>query len=154
MSLPRLFICANKTRNRTVGIELGKGRHLPEILADLNGKVAEGVRSTTAALGLAARYGVEMPITEQMGAILHQDRAPKRAFAGWDMRLASNSGSANDCPALHLPSSVINSIWDEPESTPDLDILPSIARRSGSKPPFETLPWSDAHQMPTRRHLH
>lgn len=68
------------SRNRTVGIELGKGRHLPEILAGLNGKVAEGVRSTTAALGLAARYGVEMPITEQMAAILHQNKSPREAM--------------------------------------------------------------------------
>ena len=45
------------SRNRSVGIELGKGRKLPEILASMNGKVAEGVRSTAAALGLAARYG-------------------------------------------------------------------------------------------------
>ena len=65
------------SRNRAVGIELGKGRHLPEILAGLNGKVAEGVRSTTAALGLAARYGVEMPIAEQMAAIMHQQRPPQ-----------------------------------------------------------------------------
>jgi len=68
------------SRNRAVGIELGKGRKLPEILASLNGKVAEGVRSTTAALGLAARYGVEMPITEQMAAILHHDKSPKDAI--------------------------------------------------------------------------
>ncbi|MDE1162764.1 MAG: NAD(P)-dependent glycerol-3-phosphate dehydrogenase [Acidobacteriaceae bacterium] len=68
------------SRNRTVGIELGKGRKLPEILESLNGKVAEGVRSTTAALGLAARYGVEMPITEQMALILHQDKSPKDAI--------------------------------------------------------------------------
>ncbi len=68
------------SRNRAVGIELGKGRHLAEILAGLNGKVAEGVRSTTAALGLAARYGVEMPITEQMAAILHQDKPPQEAI--------------------------------------------------------------------------
>ncbi len=68
------------SRNRTVGIELGKGRHLAEILAGLNGKVAEGVRSTTAALGLAARYGVEMPITEQMAAILHEDKPPREAI--------------------------------------------------------------------------
>jgi len=68
------------SRNRAVGIELGKGRKLPEILASLNGKVAEGVRSTTAALGLAARYGVEMPITEQMAAILHEDKSPKDAI--------------------------------------------------------------------------
>ena len=68
------------SRNRAVGIELGKGRHLPEILAGLNGKVAEGVRSTTAALGLAARHGVEMPITEQMAAILHQQRPPQEVI--------------------------------------------------------------------------
>ncbi len=68
------------SRNRAVGIELGKGRHLPEILAGLNGKVAEGVRSTTAALGLAARYGVEMPITEQMAAILHENKPAREAI--------------------------------------------------------------------------
>jgi glycerol-3-phosphate dehydrogenase (NAD(P)+) len=68
------------SRNRTVGTELGKGRALPEILEDLRGKVAEGIRSTTAALGLAARYGVEMPITEQMDAILHRGKSPKEAI--------------------------------------------------------------------------
>jgi glycerol-3-phosphate dehydrogenase (NAD(P)+) len=68
------------SRNRTVGTELGKGRALPEILASLDGKVAEGVRSTAAALGLAARYGVEMPITEQMDAILHRGKSPKEAI--------------------------------------------------------------------------
>jgi glycerol-3-phosphate dehydrogenase (NAD(P)+) len=68
------------SRNRTVGIELGRGRQLPEIIASLNGKVAEGVRSTAAALGLAARYGIEMPITEQMDAILHHNTSPKEAI--------------------------------------------------------------------------
>jgi glycerol-3-phosphate dehydrogenase (NAD(P)+) len=68
------------SRNRAVGIELGRGRQLPEIIAGLNGKVAEGVRSTAAALGLAARYGIEMPITEQMDAILHQNKSPKEAI--------------------------------------------------------------------------
>ena len=68
------------SRNRTVGIELGKGRDLQEILFDLQGKVAEGVRSTAATLGLAARYGVEMPITEQMDAILHRGKSPKEAI--------------------------------------------------------------------------
>jgi glycerol-3-phosphate dehydrogenase (NAD(P)+) len=68
------------SRNRTVGTELGKGRALPEILEGLQGKVAEGIRSTSAALGLAARYGVEMPITEQMDAILHRGKSPKEAI--------------------------------------------------------------------------
>ena len=68
------------SRNRSVGVELGHGRKLPEILAGMNGKVAEGVRSTAAALGLAARYGVEMPITLQMDAILHHDKSPREAI--------------------------------------------------------------------------
>ena len=68
------------SRNRMVGVELGKGRKLGAILADLHGKVAEGVRSTTAALGLAARYGVDMPITEQMDRILNHDKAPRDAI--------------------------------------------------------------------------
>jgi len=68
------------SRNRTVGTELGKGRALPDILRDMNGKVAEGVRSTSAALGLARRYGIEMPITEQMDAILHSGKNPQEAM--------------------------------------------------------------------------
>jgi glycerol-3-phosphate dehydrogenase (NAD(P)+) len=68
------------SRNRWVGTELGKGKKLKEILAGLHGKVAEGVWSTTAALGLAARYAVEMPITEQMSAVLHEDKSPLEAI--------------------------------------------------------------------------
>ena len=68
------------SRNRWVGMELGKGRPLPEIIADLHGKVAEGVRTTSAALGLAKRQGVEMPIAEQVEAILHAGKHPQQAM--------------------------------------------------------------------------
>jgi glycerol-3-phosphate dehydrogenase (NAD(P)+) len=68
------------SRNRWVGVELGEGRTLPEILAGLNGKVAEGIRTTAAALGLAREHRVEMPITEQMDAILHHGKAPVQAM--------------------------------------------------------------------------
>lgn len=68
------------SRNRTVGIELGKGRKLPDILASLHGKVAEGVRTTSAALDLAKRHHVEMPITEQVAAILHEEKSPLEAM--------------------------------------------------------------------------
>jgi glycerol-3-phosphate dehydrogenase (NAD(P)+) len=68
------------SRNRTVGVELGRGRSLPEILASLNGKVAEGVRCTGAALGLARQHGIEMPITREMHAILYEDRSPVHAI--------------------------------------------------------------------------
>lgn len=68
------------SRNRTVGEALGQGRKLPEILASLGGKVAEGVRTTRAALGLARRYGIEMPITEQMELILNEGKDPREAI--------------------------------------------------------------------------
>jgi glycerol-3-phosphate dehydrogenase (NAD(P)+) len=57
------------SRNRHVGIELARGRHLNEIVAGMK-MVAEGVRTTGAALALAARHQVELPIATQMAAVL------------------------------------------------------------------------------------
>jgi len=57
------------SRNRRVGIELARGRSLPEILAGMK-MVAEGVLTTGAALALGERHGVELPITTQMAAVL------------------------------------------------------------------------------------
>jgi len=68
------------SRNRSVGVELGRGRQLPEILAGMHGMVAEGIFTTTAAVGLAQARGVEMPITAQMHAILHQGKSPREAI--------------------------------------------------------------------------
>jgi glycerol-3-phosphate dehydrogenase (NAD(P)+) len=68
------------SRNRSVGVELGRGKKLPAILAQLQGKVAEGVRTTSAALGLAKAHQVEMPITEQMAAILEHGKSPQDAI--------------------------------------------------------------------------
>lgn len=68
------------SRNRSVGVELGKGRKLPDIIAGMHGAVAEGVFTTKAAVGLARKKNVEMPITEQMFAILEQGRAPQQAI--------------------------------------------------------------------------
>ena len=68
------------SRNRTVGENLGKGRKLPEILESLGGKVAEGVHTTRAALGLARRHSLEMPITEQMEMILNEGKDPREAI--------------------------------------------------------------------------
>jgi glycerol-3-phosphate dehydrogenase (NAD(P)+) len=68
------------SRNRSVGVELGRGRKLPEILSAMHGTVAEGVFTTTAAVGLARARKVEMPITEQMYAILQQGRSPREAI--------------------------------------------------------------------------
>lgn len=68
------------SRNRSVGVELGKGRKLPDIIAGMHGMVAEGVLTTHAAVGLAKKYGVEMPITQQMYAILQEGKAPGDAI--------------------------------------------------------------------------
>src|SRR5438067_5400345 len=68
------------SRNRTVGVELGRGRKLRDIMAGMHGMVAEGVLTTDAALGLASRYGIEMPITEQIHALLHEEKSPKDAI--------------------------------------------------------------------------
>jgi glycerol-3-phosphate dehydrogenase (NAD(P)+) len=68
------------SRNRSVGVELGRGKKLPEIIANMHGMVAEGVFTTTAAVGLARARNVEMPITEQMNAILHQGKSPREAI--------------------------------------------------------------------------
>jgi glycerol-3-phosphate dehydrogenase (NAD(P)+) len=57
------------SRNRQVGVELGRGRKLNDILADVRG-VAEGVRTTQAAYALARRLDVDMPITEVVHEVL------------------------------------------------------------------------------------
>jgi glycerol-3-phosphate dehydrogenase (NAD(P)+) len=64
-----------QSRNRTVGYELGRGRPLASIVADMN-MVAEGVLTTAAVLELAARAGVEMPIATIVGAVLYEGRQP------------------------------------------------------------------------------
>ena len=68
------------SRNRSVGVELGKGRRLPDIIAGMHGTVAEGVFTTKAAVGLARKKGVEMPITEQIYAILEDGKPPQQAI--------------------------------------------------------------------------
>ena len=57
------------SRNRHVGRELGRGRPLDETLAGMR-SVAEGVKTTAAALELGRRHAVDLPITVQMGAVL------------------------------------------------------------------------------------
>jgi len=67
------------SRNRTVGAELGRGRALTDILSGMR-MVAEGVGTTAATLALARKHGVEMPITEQMDAVLRGVRTPRDAI--------------------------------------------------------------------------
>ncbi|MFZ5928917.1 MAG: NAD(P)H-dependent glycerol-3-phosphate dehydrogenase [Acidobacteriota bacterium] len=67
------------SRNRTVGVELGRGRKLEEILSGMR-MVAEGVHTTYAAADLAARLGVDMPITAQMHAVLRGEKSPRESL--------------------------------------------------------------------------
>lgn len=66
------------SRNRTVGYRLGKGETLEDILQDLKG-VAEGVRTVQAVKDLAEEHGVEMPISQEVHALLWEGRTPAEA---------------------------------------------------------------------------
>ncbi len=68
------------SRNRQVGIELGRGRTLSDILAGMR-QVAEGVRTTRAVYRLSQRLGVEMPITASIHALLYEGRDPRDVAA-------------------------------------------------------------------------
>lgn len=66
------------SRNRTVGINLGKGRRLTEILAEMR-MVAEGVKTSESAYQLAQKMGVAMPIIEAVYRILYEEKSPRSA---------------------------------------------------------------------------
>lgn len=67
------------SRNRAVGVELASGRKLDEIIGSMR-TVAEGIKTTNAAVDLARRYSVEMPISEQMFQVLHFGVSPREAI--------------------------------------------------------------------------
>lgn len=66
------------SRNRTVGVEIGKGRKLNDILSHMN-MVAEGVKTTLSAYQLAKKMNVEVPIINQMYAVLYEEKDPRLA---------------------------------------------------------------------------
>lgn len=80
------------SRNRSVGEQLGKGRKLADIIDGMHGMVAEGVPTTNAAVGLAKRHAVEMPITEKMWEVLHEGKAPAEAMHELMTRSAKSEG--------------------------------------------------------------
>ena len=67
------------SRNRTVGFRIGQGERPEEILGDMR-SVAEGVKTVQAVTALAARHGVEMPISNEVYAMLMEGRAPREAL--------------------------------------------------------------------------
>ena len=70
-----------QSRNRHVGVELGKGRHIDEIIEDMV-MVAEGVKSAPAVIALAQEYGVEMPIASDVFRVVKEDGTARQAFRG------------------------------------------------------------------------
>jgi glycerol-3-phosphate dehydrogenase (NAD(P)+) len=80
------------SRNRHVGVELGKGRKLDDIIASMH-MVAEGVKSAPAVMALAERYGVSMPICRDVFDVLQGRRTPPQIFTGL---LRSAAGAESD----------------------------------------------------------
>jgi glycerol-3-phosphate dehydrogenase (NAD(P)+) len=70
---------SSQSRNNTVGMQLGQGKRIEEVLATMS-MVAEGVKSCPSVLDLARRHGVEMPITEQVVGVCHHGRTAADAL--------------------------------------------------------------------------
>jgi len=70
-----------QSRNRHVGVELGKGRDMQDIIDEMV-MVAEGAKSAPAVMALSAKYGVEMPIARDVYRVLSGDATASRAFRG------------------------------------------------------------------------
>ena len=85
------------SRNRHVGLELGRGRPIQAIVAGMR-MVAEGVRTTTAALALGEQFGVEMPITAQMAEVLAGRKSPREAVG--DLMLRPQRDEIDDSQPL------------------------------------------------------
>ena len=73
-----LTCTSTQSRNYRVGVQLGSGKNLTEILASMK-MVAEGVKTAAATHFLAQKLGVEMPIVEQVYSILYENQSPREA---------------------------------------------------------------------------
>jgi glycerol-3-phosphate dehydrogenase (NAD(P)+) len=72
---------SQQSRNRYVGEQLGLGRTIDEVIADMN-MVAEGVKTSKVVVALADRYGVDMPIATEVHAVVHEGRPAEDAYRG------------------------------------------------------------------------
>jgi glycerol-3-phosphate dehydrogenase (NAD(P)+) len=80
--------CASpQSRNRHVGVEIGRGRALDDVVSEMN-MVAEGVKTTAAVLELAERYRVEMPLAAFVGRVLYDGARPAELIPELMMRKA------------------------------------------------------------------
>ena len=72
---------SRQSRNRYVGEQLGKGRSLADVIAEMD-QVAEGVKSTAVVMHLARQHGVDMPICSEMDGVVSEGRSPQEAYRG------------------------------------------------------------------------
>ena len=84
---------SQQSRNRYVGEQLGKGRPIDEIIAEMN-QVAEGVKSCATVLELADEYGVEMPITASVVGVVQRGDSANDAYRGLINRKATHEHQA------------------------------------------------------------
>ncbi|HEV7762909.1 MAG TPA: NAD(P)H-dependent glycerol-3-phosphate dehydrogenase, partial [Acidimicrobiales bacterium] len=70
-----------QSRNRYVGEQLGRGRTIDEVIADMN-MVAEGVKTSKVVVEVAEQFGVDMPIASEVHAVVHQGRSAADAYRG------------------------------------------------------------------------
>ena len=69
---------STRSRNHRVGVGLARGKSVEQIVSEMN-MVAEGIKTTDAVLGLAEKAGIEMPIADQVGRVLHEGVHPRDA---------------------------------------------------------------------------
>jgi glycerol-3-phosphate dehydrogenase (NAD(P)+) len=72
---------STQSRNRHVGEQLGKGRTINEIIDEMK-MVAEGVKTASVVMELSEHYGVEMPIAEEVYAVINEGRPASEAYRG------------------------------------------------------------------------
>ncbi|HEX6086257.1 MAG TPA: NAD(P)H-dependent glycerol-3-phosphate dehydrogenase, partial [Thermoanaerobaculia bacterium] len=80
------------SRNRTVGVQLGQGRTLEDILRDAK-FVAEGIKTTKSAQQLAERHHIEMPITREMHRVLYEGESPRDGIQRLMTRALKSEGA-------------------------------------------------------------
>ena len=85
---------SEKSRNRFVGEQLGLGKTIDEIIADMN-QVAEGVKTSAVVMELAERHGIEMPIAQEVHGVLYEGRTAEDAYAGLTRRIPGAEDDAN-----------------------------------------------------------
>ena len=85
---------SEKSRNRFVGEQLGLGKTIDEVIAEMN-QVAEGVKTSAVVMELADCHGIEMPIASEVHGVLYDGRTAEDAYAGLTRRIPGGEDDAN-----------------------------------------------------------